>query len=75
MKLKQKYHVSDLPLKEVKLRLASDFFQYLRTKQEPCEHNSAIKYIKNVKSVFNYAFISLFHSGRVSRRPAIIILP
>jgi len=53
--LKEKYMVSDLSLKEVKLTLANDFFQYLRTKQEPCEHNSAIKYIKNVKSVFNYA--------------------
>lgn len=49
-----KYKITDIPLKELDYPFAADYDFYLRTKRE-CANNSTIKYIKNLKTVINYA--------------------
>lgn len=52
--LKYQYSVDDIPLSELNLAFATNYEFYLKTERE-CAHNSAIKYIKNLKAVINFA--------------------
>lgn len=52
--IQYKYKVNDLLLSELSYSFATDYEFYLKTVQE-CSHNTAVKYIKNLKAVLNFA--------------------
>ena len=49
-----KYRISDMSMQELNLSFANDYEIYLKTVKN-CAHNTAIKYIKNLKAVINYS--------------------
>ncbi|MEX2345285.1 MAG: site-specific integrase [Balneolaceae bacterium] len=54
--LGQHYNVKKkLPVKKVDLRFVQDYEHYLKTKKNPCNHNSALKYIDHLKKVIRIA--------------------
>lgn len=52
--IQYKYKVDDLFLTELSYSFATDYEFYLKTVQL-CGHNTAVKYIKNLKAVLNFA--------------------
>lgn len=52
--LKHQYRVEDYPLKKISHEFITDFEFYLKSKKS-CNHNSAIKYIKNFKKIIRIA--------------------
>lgn len=52
--LKYQYNKDDLLLNSITHSLASDYEYYLKTKNE-CSNNTAVKYVKNLKAVINFA--------------------
>lgn len=53
--IKWKYKISDIILGQLKYEFLADFEFYLKT-QKSIDHNTAAKYIKNVKKVINECF-------------------
>ncbi|WP_317048417.1 phage integrase SAM-like domain-containing protein [Confluentibacter sediminis] len=51
----KEYQVKDIPVREVDLKFITGFEYYLKTTRS-CTHNSAIKYITNVKKIIHIAF-------------------
>ncbi|MFW5768401.1 MAG: site-specific integrase, partial [Bacteroidota bacterium] len=49
-----RYKKADIPLKELKYEFVKDFENYLKI-QRNCNHNTAVKYIKNFRKVINMA--------------------
>lgn len=52
--LKHKYNKSDIELIELQYQFITDFEHYLKTVKK-CNHNSALKYLKNFKKIINIA--------------------
>lgn len=52
--MRYKYNTSDRLLNELTYSFATDYEFYLKTKRE-CANNTAVKYIKNLKAVLNFA--------------------
>lgn len=52
--MKERYHVSNKPLSELKLSFANELYHYL-TVNDKIGSNTAMKYIKNTKQVFKMA--------------------
>jgi site-specific recombinase XerD len=51
-----KYHRSDMHLAELDFKFVTDFEHYLKTKKEgKCNHNSTLKYIRNLRKIINIA--------------------
>lgn len=48
------YHTKDISLNDLTYSFASDYEFYLKTVRK-CAHNTAVKYIKNLKAVINFA--------------------
>jgi len=53
--LKKEYKASDIPVKDVDHKFISGLEYYLKTERK-CAHNSAIKYITNLKKIIRIAF-------------------
>ena len=53
--IKSNYHKTDLQYAEINLRFLEDFEIYLKTKGK-CEHNSTMKYIQTLRTIFKIAF-------------------
>jgi site-specific recombinase XerD len=53
--LKCKYNIDDILLNDLSYSFATEYEFYLKTKNEACCHNTAVKYIKNLKAVINFA--------------------
>lgn len=53
--LKKNYKTTKLPIKKVNLGFIQDFKHFLKTKKNPCNHNSSLKYIDHLKRVVNEA--------------------
>ncbi len=49
-----RYKKADIPLKELKYEFVKDFENYLKI-QRNCNHNTAVKYLKNFRKVINMA--------------------
>ena len=54
--LKSKYGKSDIRLKDLSLQLVSNFEFYLKSVDNN-QHNTAIKYIKNLKKILNFGIL------------------
>jgi site-specific recombinase XerD len=52
--LKHQYHTNDLFLSELKYEFITGFEYYLKTVRT-CDHNSALKYVKNFRKIVNTA--------------------
>lgn len=55
--LKATYNVSDIDIKSLTYSFASDFEFYLKSVRK-CNHNSAIKYVGNMRKIVNYCIKS-----------------
>lgn len=62
--LKWKYNISDIDIKSLNFSFASDFEFYLKSVKK-CNHNSAIKYVGNMRKIVNYCL----KSGWMQRDP------
>ena len=52
--IKFQYKLTDFPLLELDMSFATQYEYYLKT-EHSCAHNTAIKYVKNLSAVINYA--------------------
>ncbi len=55
--LKKQYNISDIDIKSLNYSFASDFEFYLKSERR-CNHNSAIKYVGNMRKIVNYCMKS-----------------
>ncbi|MBS1778722.1 MAG: site-specific integrase [Bacteroidetes bacterium] len=62
--LKKQYNVSDIDIKSLNYSFASDFEFYLKSERK-CNHNSAIKYVGNLRKIVN----NCVKSGWLQRDP------
>ncbi len=53
--VKNSYNQTYYPIKAVKLAFIKDFEHYLKTKKNPCSHNSTLKYISHLKKIIREA--------------------
>lgn len=62
--LKKQYNVTNIDIKSLNYSFASDFEFYLKSERK-CNHNSAIKYVGNLRKIVNYCV----KSGLLQRDP------
>lgn len=62
--MKKRYNISDIDLRQLTYSFASDFEFYLKSERK-CNHNSAIKYVGNLRKIINYCV----KSGWLQRDP------
>lgn len=62
--MKWKYNISDIDINSISFTFASDFEYYLKSERE-CNHNTAIKYLGNLRKIVNYCL----KSGWLQRDP------
>ena len=55
--IKWKYNLSDIEISSLTFTFATDFEFYLKSERK-CNHNSAIKYIRNMRKIVNYCLKS-----------------
>lgn len=55
--MKWKYNISDIDINSISFIFASDFEYYLKSERE-CNHNTAIKYLGNLRKIINYCLKS-----------------
>lgn len=53
--LKEEYHLSDIPVNQLKYKFITDYEFWLKTKRK-CNHKSTIKYLTNFKKIVNICF-------------------
>lgn len=62
--MKWKYNIADIAVKSLSFSFATDFEFYLKSERK-CNHNSAIKYIGNMRKIVNFCL----KSGWLSKDP------
>ena len=55
--IKENYHLSDVPIKEVDYSFIQNFEYFVKTTKN-CEQNAAIKYLKNLRHIIKIALVS-----------------
>ena len=58
------YHMNDLPLEKLNHKFLKDYEHYLKADRK-CNHNSAMKYIKNLGKIINQAYAE----GHLGKNP------
>ena len=52
--MKQRYNLSDISIKEIKVSFIDEFYLYIRNNTE-CNHNSSLKFLQRIRTILNFA--------------------
>jgi site-specific recombinase XerD len=52
--MKQRYNLSDMSIKEIKVSFIDEFYLYIRNNTE-CNHNSSLKFLQRIRTILYFA--------------------
>lgn len=55
--MKEKYHFSDIPLKNINQEFVKEFEHFIKTEKD-CAQNATVKYLKNLKKIIRNALVN-----------------
>lgn len=55
--MKEKYHISDIPLKNINQEFVKEFEHFIKTEKD-CAQNATVKYLKNLKKIIRNALVN-----------------
>lgn len=55
--MKEKYHFSDIPLKDINQEFVKEFEHFIKTEKD-CAQNATVKYLKNLKKIIRNALVN-----------------